>query len=281
MTSYPTPSGAFGTPFDQPVSSRVSILAIVSLVLAILCFLPGAGVLAMLCGGLAILFISSGKGRLTGLGLAVAGCVIGLVATVLWGFALIGAASIGGEFANMLQPVKVTLTAMEKGDYTAARAELTPTAAPNITDAQITEFVARYQADIGAFKSVPDSTIGVFQAYMAVGPAMQNFGQRQNVVPVPAEFANGWAVVLIEMPSNYAGPPPGKPNMWLPIENIGILTPNGEHWLQPHAAGAGTATGGSGGAAGGPTSTPPTDGEPDPDQEPASPEPDPEPAPGA
>lgn len=275
MTTYPTPSGAFGSPFDQPVSSRVSLLAVTALVLAILC-LPGFGLLAMICGGAAILFISSSKGRLTGLGMAVAGCVIGLVTTVLWGFVVLGAVSVGDTFVTMVQPARTSFEALERGDTSVLRGELTATANAAVSDERILAFVGEYQSDLGAFKSIPDTKIGVLQAYMAIGPKMQNVGNRQNTIPIPAQFESGWAVMLVEVPTTGGPPPAGKPNFWLPIENVGILTPTGEHWLIPRPDPAG------------PTVTPPTTPAPsdatDPDEpdeptEPRSPDPDPEPEP--
>ncbi len=238
MSTYPTPSGTFASSFDPPVSSRLSILAIVSLVLAIICFLPGTGVLAMIAGGAAILFISSAKGRLTGLGIAVAGCVIGLVTTVIWGFIVLGAVSAGQGFSTAIQPVSTALKAIEANDLAAARAEFGPGLNAAVTDQQLIQFASDYRSQLGAFKGVPKSPWAIGKAYMNVGPIMQNFGNRQQVIPVPAEFANGWAVVLVEIPSSPGPPPAGKPNIWIPVENIGILTTTDEYWLVPPTAAA-------------------------------------------
>lgn len=279
MTSFPSPSGTFGSSFEPPVSTRVSIMAIASLVLAILCFIPGAGLLAMLCGGAAILFISMAKGRLSGLGIAVAGCVIGLVATVLQGFLLLGAVSANAGVAMMLQPASTALTAMEKGDAAAARAVFTPTLDAAVTDERMAEFAVEYQSSLGKFKSSPDSFVSMISSYVKVGPMMQNVGNRQNVIPMPAEFDKGWAVVLIEIPQNPQGPTGGA-GFQIPIENLGLLIDSGEIWLVPPSAGAagnvfrvppqtgaGTSTE--------PPSEPGSDAEPDPE---AEPDPDAEPA---
>ena len=92
LAASPDPYARFGgamRDFEEPVASRVDPgdrLAHPG----ILC-VPGFGLLAMILGGAAILLITRACGRLTGMGIAAAGCIIGLIASVIWVVISVGA----------------------------------------------------------------------------------------------------------------------------------------------------------------------------------------------
>lgn len=214
-----------------PTPQRTSVLAILSLVFSLLCILPGPGALAIIFGGAAILFISSSKGRLGGLGLAIAGVLIGLLTTVIWLFVFVGAASVMKDFGGLfVQPTSKMMAALESGDYATARQNFDATLDTAVTDKQLAEFVAAYQADVGPFQSMPTSMWEFFAAYGQVGPLMQGY-RGQNEFPMPATFGNGMAVILAGMPQGASAQP--QPGGVMPrLNNLGVLVaPGKEVWL--------------------------------------------------
>ena len=239
---------------------RTSALAIMALVFSLLCFIPGAGALAIIFGGAAILFISGSRGRLGGLGMAIAGVIIGLLTTVIWLFIVVGMLSLANEFGGMfVQPTSKMMTALESGDYATARQAFDPKLDAAVTDKQLAEFVAAYHKDVGAFKSMPESLMEFFGSYSAVANMMQGY-RGQNEFPMPATFENGMAVVLAGMPqgANVQQQPGG---VMPKLNNLGVLTgPGREVWLlDPRTlvpvdhSGAGESSGSTegGGSAGG------------------------------
>lgn len=262
MTTYPpspnNPYASFGKPgndFETPVATRTSILAVAALVLSLLCFVPGLGVLALMLGGAAILLISRSNGRLGGLGLAVTGCIIGLVTSVIWVLMTIGAVSamqsLNSTMAPMLAPARTALTAIEQNDYGTARTQFTPTLAATVTDEQIKDFHQQYQAELGNFKSSPNSVADFVRGFISFGGQMgQNQAQMQqnqgqNLVPIPVEFDKGWALVFVQFtPNSNTNTPtsgttqqPGSSSFVVHIANLGIATTTGkEFWLIPKAS---------------------------------------------
>ena len=250
--------GGRGGDFEPPVVSRTSILAVTALVLSLICFIPGLGIIALVLGGAAVLLISRSRGRLSGLGLAVTGCVIGLVVTVVWllmAFGAYGAMQSGNVvMAKMLTPAKASLAAIELGDFAGARQNFSPTLAAAVTDAQLTDFAAGYRAELGNYKSSPQSLMDYIRGWIVLSEQMsksqQQIQQRQmqNAFPIPAEFDKGWGLLVVEMPQNFnpgttfPNPQtPGQPSPTtmgnMPIENLGIMTATGkEFWLIPKLA---------------------------------------------
>lgn len=251
--------GSSGADFDAPVAARTSILAITALVLGILCFIPGLGILALLLGGAAIILISRSQGRLTGLGLAVAGCVLGLVSTVVTLFLVVGAMgamkTVNAAMLQMLVPTQRALVAMENKDYKAARAEFSPTLAGLVTDEQMATFADEYQAKLGKFKASPQTFMDYMRGWMALGQQMgannPNMQQQngQNGMPIPAEFDKGWALILVEFPPGFRPNPQAAGSGTAPftIENLAIMQVDGKmSWLVDPAKTGWNAQGGTG-----------------------------------
>lgn len=263
------PSGTGGgADFDSPVAARTSVLAISALILSILCFLPGFGLLALLLGGAAILFISRSQGRLRGLGMAVAACVLGLVVSVVQLFVVVGAVgaanTASAALGPMLAPAQRALVAMEKKDFTNAKAEFSPTLVAAVTDERLAEFTTDYQQTLGNFKSGPQSFMDYLRGWMALGQQMgannQNMQQQQanGAFPIPAEFDKGWGLLVVQFPPGFS-PMPATPGAapTPSIENLGIAKSDGTiDWLaDPTKVGGwgGGGGGGSGGSGGGST----------------------------
>lgn len=213
-----------------PTASRTSVLAIFALVFSLLC-IPPTGALAIIFGGAAIMFISGSRGRLGGLGMAIAGVLIGLVTTVLWLFVIIGASQFMSAFSGaFVAPTSNMMKALESGDYAGARQNFDSTLDTAVTDKQLGEFVAAYQAEVGSFQSIPGTISEFLGAYGQVGNLMQNY-RGQNEFPMPAQFDSGMMVLLAGMPQGRAAQP--QPGGVMPrLNNLGVLVaPGKEVWL--------------------------------------------------
>ncbi len=245
--------GQFGREDLEPLTSRTSIMAVMSLVLGIIavipgvCCIPGPGAVAVILGGLAALFIGRSMGRLSGMGLAITGIVLGLLASVFSVFVLIGASNankeLGGQF---FKPAAQTFKKLDSGDIAGFRGSLTPAAAAKLTDEQITDFVARYQTEVGSFQKAPEDLIEMVSAFMKMASNQnqaatnQRIGQQsQNFIPMPSEFSRGNAVILMlfdpqAMTKMGSGATPGTLG---PIAvNFCVLTMDGkEVWLWDEA----------------------------------------------
>lgn len=217
----------------EPVASRVSVLAILSLVCSLVCFVPGLSVLAIILGIAALLVIGSSQGRLTGRGLGIAGLVLGLVVTALQAAVVIGMFQIGSYFSQgFTGPVADTMTAVEQGDVSAVARNFTPQRAPLVTQERIDAFRAAYTAEVGAFDHVPSGLLELLRAYSMLGQQMQGYTASAtpgaDEIPVPGFFAGGGAIVVVvaDIPQQAQGGP------ILRFEDLCVVTPDGTRiWL--------------------------------------------------
>ena len=185
--------------FDTP--ERVSILAVMGLVFSLLCFIPGAGVIASILGVAGLIGISGSRGRLSGRGMAIAAIVLGLIFSMIWaGVGLGGMKAWGGFKSTVLQPAGAVMSDIEAKNYTAARTKFDPAVAAAITDAQFDTFRDAYQAEVGAFQSMPNTVAELWTSYAAIGPSMQKFqpkpGQPPSLIPLPGIFSTGPALIV-------------------------------------------------------------------------------------
>lgn len=233
-----SPYSNLGPEIAESSPQRTSVLAILSLVLAIVsivplfCVVPGSGALAVVLGGAALLLINRERGRLSGTGLAATGVVLGLMVTVLQIVAVV-MVSRGMQYykQNIVGPIDKALVAMDTGDFKAARTMFAPAADAKITDEQLRQFVQDYQAQMGSYKGFPDSLLGFIQTWVQVGPAMQGLQGRGDVMPFPGQFANGPAVVGIMIDPQGTKNTPGS-SINFAVTNIGVLSPHGQaFWL--------------------------------------------------
>ncbi len=209
---------------------RTSILAIISLILSLICIIPGAGLLGAIFGLAGIIGISQSRGRVGGMGLAIAGLALGLLFTAIQVGVVVGAS----RFLSLVQragitPVVATMTAIDAQDHSGARAVFNPALSSAITDEQLDRFREAYRAEVGAFKTIPIGWLELIQAVQQAGNAFQTFGhsQMQNVIPFPAQFDQGWTIVAIEIPQQM------KNGKTIEIMNIGIFSIDGKKqiWL--------------------------------------------------
>lgn len=217
-------SDAFDPALEPP---RTSVLAIVALVLSLICFIPGFSALGFLLGVVAIAMIAGSKGRLSGNGLAVTAIVLGLLISVVWigiGIGINQAAT--AVRTQLITPVNQAFVAWDQGDVKSIRAMLSTSANARFSDEQIQAFRAAYQAEFGAYRSMPDGIIAGLESYAKFGQQMQKYqaqpGQQPAMIPIPAEFEKTSVLVIlhIDPPANSAsGPDPAK---LFPLKDITI-----------------------------------------------------------
>lgn len=213
------------------VEQRTSVLAIVALVLSLICFIPGLGAIGALLGVVALILISKSAGRLVGSGFAIAGIIIGLIVTVLWVAALVGASSVLGVFSSsFVKPAENTLMAIESGDYAKARAEFASTTSAQLTDADFDAFKKEYQEELGSFKAAPSGMLEYVTLFSGLGPSisskMQQIQGRQDTIPIPMKFDKGTGVVFVVIDSPAKGKTGGQSSGLIPIINLQIITTN-------------------------------------------------------
>ncbi|MBC7834579.1 MAG: DUF4190 domain-containing protein, partial [Phycisphaerales bacterium] len=136
---YATPSQPhqpFGSDpwLDTPADQRVSVLAVVSLVCGILCFIPVVGTIGVVLGIASLFLIAGSQRRLTGKGLAIAGIVLGMLGTVAWGGIVIGfsqMATIAGR--DVVVPAAGAMTLIESGKSDELKKYFAPDVAARLT----------------------------------------------------------------------------------------------------------------------------------------------------
>lgn len=186
------------TMYHEP--ERTSIAAILGLVCSCIGCCGGItaipGIFLSIFG---IVGISRSKGRIGGMGFAIAGLLVGLLVLALWG-GILGMTSFGFKWMedNAAAPTVLILKDIEAGNFDAARAALGSPAA-DVPDELLITFRENYLAAMGPVVSETHGPIGLFQGYMAVGQQFQNYNGRPNIMPVPIEFDSGMGLVVIEM----------------------------------------------------------------------------------
>lgn len=233
-----------------PPPARTSILAITSLVLSLICFVPTFSVIAVLLGALSLIFILNSNGRLSGRGFAIGGIVLGLVVTAFQVALLIGASSL---INASLRSASAPYAALETGDVKQFRTYLNPAASSTITDEQIQSFSAAVKQSSGKVVPFNGNLITAYSMIRDVSnrftPNVQNrlnSAQTQKATtgrdffPLFVQFEKGSAIVLFEFDARSQTQPAGvtftdflRGN----ITNMGLVAPDGsEIWLVPDAA---------------------------------------------
>lgn len=234
-----------------PPPSRTSILAITSLVLSLICFIPTFSVIAVLLGALSLIFILNSNGRLSGRGFAIGGIVLGLIVTAFQVALLIGASSVMGL---AMRSTEAPYIALESGDANNFRSYLHPNVGPTVSDAQIQAFAAAVQKSGGKVVKFNGNLITAMKTMTGITnrftPAVQNrlnTAQTQKAstgrdfFPFSVGFDKGSALVLFEfdMRNQTQAPSAMSVSDFLRgnITNMGLVAPDGtEIWLIPDAA---------------------------------------------
>jgi len=174
---------------------RTSISAIASLVLSLICCIPGFGILATLIGAFAIVRIGSSGGRKSGRFLALAGITLGLLVTAVQVGLFIGAVQLVKNYTiNVVTPMSTAFTQLTQGDRSALSAKVDPAVLPTGDKAQMDRFWAEATAKLGAFKGLPDKGF-MFQSSNPSGTTQIMPGLRP--FPLPLQFAKGDALMFL------------------------------------------------------------------------------------
>lgn len=187
------------------VPARTSILAVSSLVFSLVCCLPGTGAIAAALGGGALVQIGRSEGRLTGKALAIVGMILGLITSVVWIGAALGAAGTWNSIRTGIEPA---VTAVQSADVTKIKALLTPQAAAAASDAQILKFSNDVNLKLGKFQSITGNLIEVANFYLNMGRVLppdllQEFQLgKAAYLPIPIDFEKGSVTVLLKLPAD-------------------------------------------------------------------------------
>ncbi|MEM7754787.1 MAG: DUF4190 domain-containing protein [Planctomycetota bacterium] len=216
---------------DLPAEpDRTSALAILSLVCGVLCCIPVLPTIGALLGLGALVGIKSSNGRVGGLGLAIAGLILGGLGTVAQLGIGLGVRQGFAAFVNDVIPeVDAAMQEIEAGQHDLAAARFDAPIAPGITPERLDAFRDAYTAELGAYQSMPTDFGSMISAYQSVAPAFEVYSNAggaggQTEFPLPASFANEAALLIIRMPRNPGGSPSGGS---FPISNIIIITNGG------------------------------------------------------
>ena len=245
---------------------RVSILAIVALVLSILCVTSPVG---LVLGVGAVVLINTSRGRLGGMGMAITSIVIGALGTLAIIAVMIAVNQVSKMFEGFaLKPAGLAMRAVQDDDAAGMRGLLTIEAAQQMTDEQVTALRTAYEPTLGKFVEMPSTTWETMKMFASAGQDMEqydssNSAEYQDVMPVPARFENGVSLVLIHINSETILDDDG-----VKLRNFAVVLPNGSQvWLMPETAPQNTAprqmpgqVPGQPGAEPDPADAPPTDG---------------------
>lgn len=187
---------AAGNDFDAyDDTRRTSVLAVFSLVLSLVCCIPGLGLLGAGCGVGALVGIGTSRGRVGGKGLAIAAIVVGVLVSLAW---VAGYYGVKVAFEQMLTTSQKIVSSIESGDYDAARGALAPPL-DGMSDGDFAAFAAAYRAELGSYKSGPDTLGAYIQMFTdpLVSQQMQSPPPIGNAIPVPIEFEQETVVVFL------------------------------------------------------------------------------------
>ena len=237
---------------DEPLlrddsRARVSGLAVSSLIFGILCCIPGSGLIGTILGGAGLVSISRSEGRLSGRTLAFVGVVLGILGTVLWLAVGIGARrELAILQTRLVDPSVATMKALGSQDWKGAAKLFDPKS--GIGEAELRDFAARLEAAFGAPVGAPVS----MNWEQVFGPrpsaAVEAAGTNALPLPVPIEFKNGSAsiVLVLRSPTVFGEVAFGGGSLDGQVTNVGVVGPDKEVWLVDPAAGKRGRGGGGG-----------------------------------
>lgn len=189
--------------------ARTSILAILAVVFAVVCFIPGTGVIAILLGIAALGVIAKSNGRIEGRGAALSGIILGLITTVIWGAISFGMLQGWTYYTKqMVGTGDRFFQAAAAGDFVAARAEMTTPAAEELQDAQLEWFINAISERSGDVVGASTTARTMLESFGEVfsqaggsgkpAPNMQvQAGPNDVVVPIAVQCASGSVIAWL------------------------------------------------------------------------------------
>lgn len=174
----------------------LSVLALLSLIFSLTCLLSPLGVLT---GAAAIVGIQLANGRKYGRGLAIAGIVIGLIASALLVGVLVGGFSLGQSYVrNVVGSGERLVRTVEQRDWRTFRAQLEPATDQQLSDAQLDAFADALAASMGTYQAVETQNWNFSPDTSGSGFNLENVAP----LPFPARFANGRAMIILVLAPN-------------------------------------------------------------------------------
>ncbi len=206
MTQIPYVSDPYGhDQLSEP--PRTSLMAIISMVLSLIgCCLP-IGFLGAILGVFSLVGISSSRGRVTGKGFAVAGIIIGVINTAIQVSLFVAMEKGFKAYVGITEPIYKNL---ESGDFDSVRLALSGASATT-TDEQFIAFRNAYQAELGSFSRMPSGWVELVTNFVGpeIGPNVGVFQGRNDMIPTPAHFDQGVALLIFQFdPAQTSGGPP-------------------------------------------------------------------------
>ena len=177
---------------------RTSICAILSLVLALLgcCTLVTAPI-GLLLGVVGVIGIARSKGRVGGMGFAIAGIIISLLVSVLALAAVFGMYKVvDGLDRDVSRPMAQVLLDIQSDDFDGARGGLVKPASDS-TDAEMIAFRDAYKSTLGELISTPDSVWAYFGGWVSLLEHLQYYQGRNDMMPIPMQFDQGMGLVVL------------------------------------------------------------------------------------
>lgn len=194
--NYPQERARMG--IEEEPAERVSVLAVLSLISAVICCIPGLGVLAVILGVGAMIGIRKSRGRVSGMGLAALGTLLGLIVSVVWAGVGLGAGQAFHYYSNTIAPAGGSiLRAADAGDLSSVKGQLTSDAINDLTDEDFALFGEALRAEYGDFSGTPatfkeliDNISRGASAWQAMGQGKQG-GSTHEGIPIPLDFDGG------------------------------------------------------------------------------------------
>lgn len=218
------------TMYHEP--ERTSIAAILGLVCSCIgCCFGVTAIIGVFLSIFGIVGVSRSKGRVGGMGFAIAGLLVGLLMLALWG-GILAASSFGFGWmeTNAAAPTAQILRDIEAGNFDEARNGLGRPAS-RVSDEVLIAFREGYLGSLGPVVSETHGVKEMFVGYGEVGQHIQQYNGRPNYIPMPLVFDSGYGLVVIEMdPQQQASAGAG---MVAPIRIIVIDSSGNESVLPP------------------------------------------------
>ncbi|RMH24422.1 MAG: DUF4190 domain-containing protein [Planctomycetota bacterium] len=201
-------------PYQPP--ERTSVLAVVSLICAIPCCVPGAGLLATILGGVSLRLIGASQGRISGKPAAIVAIFLGIFVTVVQVAIGYGIAQGYTFYRKQMEPVAhTTFIALSQRDTAGVRAALTPDANADLTDERIASFAEAYEAAAGKATGATGDLRQIIESFGQVFAGSRrniNAGHSgpSDIAPIPfridTDRGSFIGVVVFDGPSLGTGP---------------------------------------------------------------------------
>lgn len=229
------------TPETQEPRQRMSLLAVVALVVGVLsffvCWFPALNLTLGLCAGVlglaALIRLMRAKPAMRGKTPAMVGTVLGTLSFLVGVVMVIG----GVLFVNGLRAYVSPMMAVQTREVEKARPAFSKGASAKLTDEVAQQFLTRVEDQLGKYKGSPENVIEFFheayQRIQAQAAALNTVPSSSDEIPypLPLEFEKGSALAIVLLDQREAS----ADYKFGAITNIGIARPGVVEmiWLFP------------------------------------------------